>query len=130
MARALIEGLNASLEAPDVVECGCRVMFRLAVTNSSSRSVDLHLRGRKPTLDIVVSNARGDIVWHRLAGSAIPASLQLHTLAAGETLTVSAIWDPRRDHEMPSAGSYAVSASLLTEGPAIEAPARQLRITA
>src|SRR5688572_30666381 len=90
--------LNVQLEvsrpaAPDARRA--RVRFSLVVTNTADQAVDLYLRGREPTLEVLVARESGEIVWSSLEGVVIPAALQLVTLAAGERLEVSADWDKR-----------------------------------
>ena len=123
--------LNVQLEvsrpaAPDARRA--RVRFSLVVTNTADQAVDLYLRGREPTLEVLVARESGEIVWSSLEGVVIPAALQLVTLAAGERLEVSADWDKRVNGQQVAAGSYVVRASLLSEDARVEAPEDRLTI--
>jgi hypothetical protein len=120
--------LSVLLEAPDLVQRGSRVAFRLVVRNTSSHSEELILRGREPTLEVVVSRESGDVVWHSLEGRVIPAVLQMYPLAPEEKLEVSTVWDQRREKRQPLVGTYVVRASLLAEGASIAAPGHRLRV--
>lgn len=107
---------------------GARMRFRLVVTNTADHAVDLYLRGREPTLEVVVARKSGEIVWNSLDGAVIPASLQLVTLAAHESLDVSTEWDRRVDGTPVASGTYVVRASLLSEDGRVEAPEERLTI--
>ena|SRR5687768_2852344 len=116
--------LNVELEVSRPAAAGAngaRVRFRLVVTNTGHHAIDLYLRGREPTLEVVVARESGEIVWSSLQGVVIPASLQLVTLAARESLDVSAGWDQQVDGMPIAAGTYLVRASLLAEDARIEA---------
>ena len=119
--------LSVSLDAPESIASGARVTFRLLVRNTSGRAVDLYLRGRKPTLDVVVEREDGRVVWRALEGGVIPAVLQVESLAPGQTLEVSAVWDLRSTRV--EQGTYVVRGSLLGEDAAIEAAPRRFTIT-
>ena len=103
--------------------------FRLILLNDSDSAMDLHLRGREPTMEVVVSDEHGDTVWRRLDGEMIPAVLQLRSLAPGEQLDVSADWDLRADGTLVGPGVYMVRASLVAEDEMLEASPVRLIIT-
>jgi Intracellular proteinase inhibitor len=107
--------LNVALDVSRSTASRTRVRFRLVVTNTADHAVDLYLRGREPTLEVVVARENGEIAWNSLDRAVIPASLQLVTLAAGERLEVSADWDQRVNGKPLAAGAYVVRASLLSE---------------
>jgi hypothetical protein len=117
------------LEAPDTVSRGTRVKLRLILLNDSDSAVDLCLRGREPTMEVVVNDENGETVWRRLAGEMIPAVLQLRSLAPGEQLDVSADWDLRVDGTLVAPGAYLVRASLVAEDQVLEASPVRLDIT-
>jgi hypothetical protein len=121
--------LSVSLDAPESIASGGRVTFRLLVRNTSGKPVDLYLRGREPTLDVVVAREDGRVVWRALEGRVIPAVLQVVSLAPRQTLEVSAVWDLRSTDPPVEHGTYVVRASLLAEEAAIEAAPRRLTIT-
>ena len=116
--------LEASLALLPSTARGARVRFRLVVTNTSSHAVDLYLRGREPTLEVVIAHETGEVVWRSLDGVVIPAVLQLRTLAPGERLEVSSDWNQRVDGQLIAPGTYRIRASLLAEGNAIDAVIR------
>lgn len=122
--------VTVRLEAPDSVQAGTQVEFRLVVTNESSKPVDLYLRGREPTMDVEVTRENGNVVWRRLEGEIIPAVLHLYTLARGAHLYVDAMWDLRVEGEAVTPGEYILSASLLAEDSPVTAPPRQLTVVA
>jgi hypothetical protein len=121
--------LSVSLAAPDSIASGGRVTFRLLVRNTSGRAVDLYLRGRKPTLDVVVEREDGRVVWRGLEGRVIPAVLQVESLAPGQTLEVSAVWDLQSTEPPVEQGTYVVRASLLADDAAIAATPGRFTIT-
>src|SRR5687767_15914309 len=98
--------LSVSLDAPDSIGSGARVTFRLLVRNTSGQPVDLYLRGRKPTLDVVVERDDRRVVWRALEGRVIPAVLQVVSLTPGQTLEVSAVWDLRSMDARLEPGTY------------------------
>ena len=102
----------------------------LRVENPGDRPLDLCLRGRTITFDVVVTGLGGDVVWRRLHGKIIPAILRLETLAPREVLELPATWDQRRnDGDLVLVGAYLVRATLLTDTePPLETPIVELRI--
>lgn len=122
-------GVLVSLVAPDVVKVGTRVRFGLHVRNAGDQAVDLYLRGREPTMEVVVSDEHGRTLWRRLEGQIIPAVLQLHALAPGGELEVSAEWDLRVHGRPIPPGRCVLHASLLTESQPLAAPVRSMDVT-
>jgi hypothetical protein len=121
--------LRLALEVPRDVPAGAAVPVSLRVENVSGRPLELYLRGREPTFDVVVIRASGEVAWRRLADEVIPAIALLRPLAAGETMTLRAEWDQRgASGAGVAAGDYAVRGQLLTEGSPLETPAVPLRI--
>jgi hypothetical protein len=102
---------------PRAVAAGDRVPISIRISNTAQTPVDLYLRGREITVDIVVTDSTGDEVWRRLEGEIIPAILQLKSLASGEVLELTYEWDQtsRRGERAP-AGVYGIRASVLTDG--------------
>ena len=119
-----------TLVAPREATEGGRIRLALRIENPGDAPLDLYLRGRDPTADVVVTRADGTVAWERLRGAAIQAVLQLRTLAPREALTVRMRWDLRGDDRVPLApGEYALRAILLTDVPGGRAaPAVPLRI--
>jgi hypothetical protein len=123
------DSLHLELGAAARVRAGEPVTFTLRVRNGSGRAVDLYLRGRTPTMDLVVETADGRPVWHRLEGAVIPAIALLHPLPAGGQLEVTATWDQStRAHEAARPGHYRVRGALVMETGAREAPPIPLEI--
>ena len=95
------------------------VRFVLHARNEGDAAIELTLRGRSITFDIVVADADGRVVWRRLEGAAIPAIAQLRVLAPGEQLDLHARWDGRdRSGTAIAAGEYTVHGELLTDAAA------------
>lgn len=93
--------------------------MRFDVRNVSGRDLELYLRGREPTLDVVIRDAAGGEVWRSLGSGAVVAVLQLRPLAAGDTLTLHASWQPAAS----ATGRHSIEAALLTELTALHFPA-------
>lgn len=108
--------VTLALDLPAEAVRGEAIDVVLRVRNDTPRTVELGLRGRDPTFDVVVANASGRIVWRRLEGAALLAILQLRALAPGEELVLRARWDGRtRDGALAPPGDYAVQALLHTD---------------
>jgi hypothetical protein len=131
MSRSMAgDSLQLDLLVPAEVEAGAAVPLRLHVRNTSGRSIELYLRGRSITFDIVVTDAGGATVWRRLAGEVIPAIIRLETLDAGAALELRAEWrQVTQAGARVAPGSYRVHGELLTDGPALATPPATLRIT-
>jgi hypothetical protein len=107
------------------------VPFTLRVENAGEQPLDLYLRGRVLTFDIVVMSADGRPVWRRLANEVIPAILQLRVLAPGEMLEMRARWDQRDSRgTRVDVGAYQARAAVLTDADPLETEAVPLRIVA
>jgi len=105
--------------------------MRLRVSNRGARPLDLYLRGRTVTVDVVVTRAGGEVVWRRLEGEIIPAIVHLRTLAPGERLEVAAVWDQRTNLGIPAGpGEYAARGFLLVEGDPVPTPPAAFRVVA
>jgi hypothetical protein len=108
--------LTLALDLPGELAPGEAIDVVLRVRNDTPRTVELGLRGRDPTFDVVVADAGGRIVWRRLEGAALLAILRLRPLAPGEEMVLRARWDGRmRDGVQAPAGEYAVQALLHTD---------------
>lgn len=122
-----VPGVSVSVDAGDTVAHGDRVPIVIRVTNTTSAPVDLYLRGREVTFDIVVTDTAGSELWRRLEDETIPAILQLKTLRAGETIELRDEWNQRTRSGRPvGIGEYQVSASVVTDGTSslLSSPAR------
>lgn len=101
----------------------------LTVENGTPRTVDLYLRGRAPTFDVIVARSDGAVVWRRLENEIIPAIVSLRTLAAAERLELSTLWDQRtREGSPAAAGEYTARGLLLLEGSSLETKSVPFRI--
>lgn len=110
------ESLDVTLSVPREARSGEAIAVVLRVRNTSSRTVDLYLTGREPVLDVIVTRAAGDTVWHRLAAAAIPAIAMIRPLAAGETMETTAPWDQRTGTGAAvESGEYVIRAQLVGE---------------
>jgi hypothetical protein len=100
--------------------------FTLRVRNQTERTLDLYLRGRTVTFDVIVARAGGDVVWRRLEDEIIPAIVHLRVLKPGERIEVAVTWDQRtRGGGSVAPGEYTARALLLVEGDPLEtAPVR------
>ncbi len=125
------DSLHLELVLPPSVHPGERVPIELRVRNQTARTLDLYLRGRTPTFDVVVTRPDGELVWRRLEDEIIPAILQLRPLASGEQLEVDATWDQRGNSGRPvEPGDYAARGLLLVEGNPLPTPLVPFRVLA
>jgi Intracellular proteinase inhibitor len=129
VADAGPDSLRLELVAPARVRAGEAVPIRLRARNVTEKPLDLYLRGRSPTLDVIVARPSGDVVWRRLEGEIIPAIVHLRPLAPGEQLEIAASWNQRTNAGRPvDPGEYVVTGLLLVEGEPLRAPSRPLSI--
>ncbi len=112
--------LALELLLPRSVRAGEPVPMTLRVQNRTARTLDLYLRGRSPTFDVVVARPDGEVVWRRLEGEIIPAIALLRPLAPGERLEIAASWDQRTGRGLITPGNYTARGLLLTEGEPLE----------
>lgn len=117
LALALVaDSMTLELSLPSRVRAGESVEISLRATNHGVKPAPLYLRGRPPAFDIVVTDARGKVVWRRLHGAAISMVLQIRELAPGETLTFKDRWDQRTNGGAPVLpGEYHFTGRLLTD---------------
>ena len=117
------DSLQLELVAQARVRAGQSVRFTLRIRNQTAEAVDLYLRGRTPTFDLVVQRVTGEVVWRRLEDEIIPAIVHLRVLKPDERLDLTTTWDQRtRAGSLVAAGNYTARALLLVEGEALEAP--------
>lgn len=123
------ESIRLELLLEPRVRAGEPVRIRLRAQNVAERPLDLTLRGRTVTFDVVITRASGAEVWRRLEGEIIPAIVHLRTLAPGERLEVETTWDQRaNDGKAVGPGEYVVGGFLLAEGEPLRTPSRPLTI--
>lgn len=125
------EGVVVSLEVPSQVKAGEPVEIKLRVRNTTSAPLDLYLRGREVTFDLAIADSTGDSVWRRLEGEVTQAILQLKTLAPGEVMELSHVWNQQSQRGQPvGPGRYTVRGSVLTDGQTtLDSPPATLEIT-
>jgi hypothetical protein len=131
LTQAQNDSLEMSLVVPSRAAVGSALTFKLQVRNREPRPLDLYLRGRTTTFDVIVMGpeAQTDTVWRRLEGEIIPAIVHLRTLAPDEGLELETRWDLRTRHgKSVVPGAYTARALLLLESGTIEAPAAGFRI--
>lgn len=132
LALALVaDSMTVELSVPEHARAGEPVPLTLRATNRGARRATLYLRGRPVAFDVIVTNARGKVVWRRLQGATISMVLQVRELAPGESLEFEGTWDQRTNAgvRVPP-GEYRLTGRLLTdtERP-LESPPVRLRIT-
>jgi len=107
---------------------GIPILVRVA--NTGAGPIELYLRGREPTFDVIVSGPGGDVVWSRLEGEIVQAILRLETLGPGEAMELHQEWDQRDNSGLlVEPGRYTVKAVVLTDGTMVlESPEVALEI--
>ena len=106
---------------PGRVRAGEPVPITLTVENRAPHAIDVYLRGRTPTFDVVVTRPDGAVAWRRLENEIIPAMLQVRTLGPAERLDLVTEWDQRTNRGRPiDAGEYSARGLLLVEGDPLE----------
>ena len=131
LATALIaDSMAVELSAPDQVRAGDPVQVTIRVTNRGSAPHTLYLRGRPIAFDLIVTDARGKVVWRRLQGATISMVLQVRELKPGETLTLEDVWHQRTNAGAPvDPGEYRLKGQVLTDTDhPLESPISSLRI--
>ena len=97
------------------------VPISLNVWNPTARPIDLCLRGRTTTFDVVICAADGATVWRRLEGQIIPAIVHVRQLVPAKKLRLATVWDQRaRDGKPVGGGEYRARGFLLLEGEPLE----------
>lgn len=123
------DSLQLELAVPVRVRAGASIPFTLRLRNRTERPLDVYLRGRTATFDVVVTRVGGDVVWRRLEDEIIPAIVHLRVLKPGEHVELVAAWDQRtRDGSSLAPGQYSARALLLVEGDPLEAPPARFEI--
>ena len=83
MTAAGPESVRLELLLPTRVRPGALVPIRLRAQNVTRHPLDVYLRGRTITWDVVIERAAGEVVWRRLEGEIIPTILHVRALAPG-----------------------------------------------
>jgi hypothetical protein len=93
------------------------------VRNPGDHAIDVYMRGRSPTFDVIISRDDGATMWHRLQNEIIPAIALVRTLAPSEQFEITTEWDGRDSAGKPvTAGNYTARGRLLVEGEPLQAP--------
>ena len=91
-------------------------MIRLQ--NLGNTPLELYLRGRTIAYDVLITDATGRLVWHRLEVDVVPGIIQFKVLDAGEAFELSHDWDQRTNRGASvGPGRYTAQGILLTDGP-------------
>ena len=99
------------------------------MTNTGDRVIDLYLRGREITFDVVATSDDGNVVWRLLDGAIVPAIVRIETLGPNASITVRAEWPLSTTAGVPvPAGVYMLKGMLLTDGPALHTSPVALRV--
>lgn len=123
------DSFRIELLLPPRVRAGEAVPIRLRAQNVTQHTLDLYLRGRTPTFDVVIARTDGEVVWQRLEGEIIPAIVHLRPLAPGERLEIGTAWDQRtKAGKTLGPGEYVAYGLLLVEGEPLRTPSTSLRI--
>lgn len=125
------DGAAVSIDAPPTAATGTPVPITIRVKNETAAPLDLYLRGRDVTFDIMVADSTGDVVWRKLEAEVTQAILQLKTLAPGEVMELSHTWDQQSQRGSPvPPGRYTIHGSVLTDGrTTLDPPSAALEIT-
>lgn len=90
----------------------------IRIKNVSETPLELYLRGRTIAYDILIRDATGRVVWHRLEGDIIPGIIQFKVLNSGEVLELSHEWNQRTNRgKAVEPGLYTAQGIVLTDGP-------------
>lgn len=108
--------MTVELSIPDHVRAGEPVPLTLRATNHGMATATLYLRGRPAAFDVIVTDARGKVMWRRLQGATISMVLQVRELAPGESFELQGTWDQRTNAgaRVPP-GEYRLAGRLLTD---------------
>lgn len=130
MTRSLDRLPVVTLQAPESVPTGTAIPITLHIENKNAEPLELYLRGREPTYDLIVTARDGDVVWRRLEKEVVPAILRLELLEPGQILYFRDSWNQRDNAGEPvPPGSYTVRGTVLTDGSStLESPAVPIRI--
>ena len=123
------QALRLELAIPHEVHLGGLVPIVLRVTNTGSHALDLYLRGREPTFDVIAASQDGKIVWRLLENTIVPAILSIERLEPNASLTLHASWELSGERDMPiPPGTYSLVGILFTDGPELRTPPAVLRV--
>jgi hypothetical protein len=123
--------LRLELVLPPHVRTATPVRIRLRIQNTGQHAIDLYLRGRAVTFDVVIARPGGEVVWRRLEREIVPAIVHLRPLRPGERLEAETVWHQKTGTgQAVEPGEYVAHALLLVEGEPLRTPSKPLRILA
>jgi hypothetical protein len=130
MTRSADGNPLVTLHAPESVAPGAAIPLTMRVENKSGEPLELYLRGREITYDLIVAVNDGAIIWRRLEGQIVQAILRLEVLAPGQVLEFRDSWDQRDNAgNLVAPGLYTVRGTVLSDGSlTLESSAVPLRI--
>jgi len=129
-AALFTDSMTVQLSVPDHVRAGEPVPLALRVTNRTTSPLTLYLRGRPIAFDVIVTDARGKVVWRRLEGAITSMALQVRELKPGETLALDDVWQQRTNAGTPvKPGKYHLKGQLLTDSKPLETASVSLQIS-
>ena len=109
--------IRLTLKIPERVRAASIIPIMMSMENTSAKPLDLYVRGREMTFDVVVRARSGETVWRRLEGEVIPAILKLEVLVPGQPIVFRESWDQVGDSgELIAPGLYSVTGAVLTDG--------------
>jgi Intracellular proteinase inhibitor len=132
LAAVLVsDSMTLELSAPHEVPAGHPVAFAIHLINRGTAPLTVYLRGRPIAFDLIVTDARGIVVWRRLKGATTSMALQVRELPPGEALSFEDVWSQRTNAgALVKPGEYQVKGELLTDtDKPLETPVRSFRIT-
>jgi Intracellular proteinase inhibitor len=130
-AAILSDSMTLELSAPHEARAGEPIPFTIRLGNTGSAPLTLYLRGRPVAFDVIVTDARGRVVWRRLQDAAVSMALQVRELKSGETLTFEERWSQHTNAgAQAQPGEYRVKGEILTDTDTpLETPIHSFRIT-
>ena len=106
---------------PNRIRAGESTPITLRVTNPAAHAIDVYMRGRSPTFDVIIARDDGAIVWRRLQNEIIPAIALVQSFKPFEQLELSAQWNGRDNAgALVDPGKYSARGLLLVEGTPLE----------
>ena len=123
VTKPVPDSLRLQLALPRRVRAGEPMKVTLRVQNRTRHRIDLYLRGRTTTFDVIVARPDGAIVWRGLEDEIIPAIVHFRALAPAERFELATVWNQQTKQGKPvAAGEYTARGLLLVEGNPLETP--------
>jgi uncharacterized protein (DUF58 family) len=129
VAALAADSMTLELLVPEQVRVGEPVPLTIRATNRGTEPVTLYLRGRPIAFDLIVTDARGKLVWRRLEKATTTMVLQVRELKPGESFALDDVWQQQTNAGTPVApGEYRVKGQLLTDAEPLETARVSFRI--